>query len=149
MGWTLDEIKSKLKGMSPEKRIEYLKKEYSPKDLKDIFDELLKLLLSQQKKMSIYYNGYEEIKRGKEPKEIKAFLTTLGYSEAEEMPNPLREHAIKWFLEKFEEVFREIYDIVHNVLVSVVKVLGSEVQLESVSVTASFPPSVTFNFKLC
>ena len=149
MGWTLDKIKSKLKDMSPEERLSYLKKEYSSKDLKDIFDALLRLLLSQQKKMSIYHNGYEEIKRGKDPKEIKAFLTTLGYSEAEGMPNPNRERAIKWFLEKFEEVFREIYDIVHDVLVSVVKALGSEVQLESVSVTASFPPSITFNFKLC
>lgn len=147
MGWTIDGIKSELRDITPEKRIEYLRKEYQYA-LKDIYKELFNKLMTIQKKMSLYHNGYEEIKRGKAPSEIRQFLIDLGYSEARNMPNPSIVSAIKWILKVIEDGIRELTEEVNEVLIYVTKALGSATNLESVSVTATIPPSITFNFKL-
>lgn len=147
MGVKLDEIKKNLEKLTPEEKVGYLKHNYKT-ELKNIFEELIKKLMAIQKKMSVYHNGYEEIKRGKAPSEIKKFLKDLGYSEAEDMPNPSIAPAIRWILDIIEGGTRELNEWVNDVLVYVTKALGSKINLESVSVTASIPPSITFNFKL-
>lgn len=147
MGWTLEQIKKELKAMAIEERQQHLEQEYR-EELREIYDKLIEELLSIQNKMSIYHNGYEEIKGGKDPSEVKDFLIELNYSEAEEMPNPNIKKVLKWFQEQFKKHFQKIFDLVNDILIYVTRALGSQVELENVSVTASIPPGITFNFSL-
>lgn len=78
MGWTLEQIESMLKELNPEERQGLLEKGYSREDLEAMFDVLMDELLSIQQKMSIYHNGYEEIKKGEDPSKIKNFLIRIG-----------------------------------------------------------------------